>query len=161
VAERGRSAPDRRASALAMLLFEGAVGETISALLFHAGRRAAAEPGTRAALSAILRDEARHARLCWAGLAALWPECNAADREWLQLQLQRSFGPFEQQSVRASLDRLERGERFDPSLAALGVLPPEVRVDTFYRGLERLVLPRLASLGLDARAAWQRRYAPI
>src|SRR4051812_9849291 len=33
VAERGRSAPDRRASALAMLLFEGAVGETISALL--------------------------------------------------------------------------------------------------------------------------------
>jgi len=149
---------DRGRQALSLLLFEGAVGETVSVALFRAGRRGAREPCTRAALSAILRDEARHSTLCWHAAAELWPECSAEARDALQRDLSRSLGAFEQGAALPALRRLEAGTPFDPALAELGVIPPEVRVEAFYGAVEGVALPRLTRLGLDGRRAWEERY---
>jgi hypothetical protein len=148
--------PRRRAGAL--LLVEAAIGETVSSLLFRAGRRAAKEPLTRAALGSILADEVRHARLGWSALAALWPTLDGDERRALQREATTGLGGLERTVALPSLQRLERGAPFDPQLAALGVLAPEARVDAFYQAVERLVIPRLVGLGLDGEAAWRDRY---
>lgn len=148
--------PMRRITAL--LLVEAAMGETVSMMLFRAGRRAATEPLTRAALSAILADEVRHQRNGWAGIAALWPSLPEPQREALQREATQGFAGLEQQVAVPALRWLDAGEPFDPAFAALGVLRPEVRVDAFYHAIERLVVPRLSALGLDGSRAWNDRY---
>ena len=147
-----------RCEAFALLLFEGAVGETLSAMLFHASKQAAREPCSRAALAIILRDEARHGRLSWEALATMMPGCTDEERAVLQEDLRRSFGALERGTILPVLKRLEAGVETDPDAFALGVIPPEVRVDTFYRGLERVVIPRLGRLGFDGQGAWANRY---
>jgi len=142
----------------AILLVEAAMGETISMALFRAGRRAATEPLTRAALSAILADEVRHQRNGWTGMAALWPNLSEPQRAALQLEATNGLAAFERQVAVPALRRLEAGEPFDPAFAALGVLAPEARVDAFYRAVEHLVVPRLTALGLDGARAWSERY---
>jgi len=148
--------PMRRITAL--LLVEAAMGETVSTMLFHAGRRSTTEPLTRAALSAILADEVRHQRNGWTGIAALWPSLSGPQREALQREATQGFAGLEQQVAIPALRWLDAGEPFDPALAALGVLRPEERVDAFYHAIERLVVPRLTALGLDGSHAWHDRY---
>jgi hypothetical protein len=142
----------------AILLVEAAMGETLSMALFRAGRRAATEPLTRAALSAILGDEVRHQRNGWTGIGALWPTLSGLQREALQIEATNGFAAFERQVAVPALRRLDAGEPFDPAFAALGVLAPEARVDAFYRAIEHLVVPRLTALGLDGARAWSERY---
>ena len=60
--------------------------------------------------------------------------------------------------ITPALQWLQKRLPFDPAYAALGVLDPEVRVETFYFAVERLVLPRLTRLGIDGPTAWQNRY---
>jgi hypothetical protein len=158
VSARLATLPALRSRAAALLLVEAAIGETVSSLLFRAGRRAAAEPLTRAALSSILTDEVRHARLGWAALTALWPSLDGGERAALQREAATGLGGLERTVALPSLQRLERGEPFDPALGALGVLAPAARVDAFYQAVERLVIPRLVQLGLDGEAAWRDRY---
>lgn len=157
---RARLAPlvDPLARTGAILCAEVAIGETISMMLFHAGRRATTEPLTRAALASILRDEVRHQRLGWDGLAALWPMLDLARRDALQHGATQALAASEQQIALPVLRRLEAGERFDPALTELGVLAPETRVEAFYAAVERLVVPRLDHLGLDGTRAWRDRY---
>lgn len=159
-AVRGRlgSLPDPIDRAGALLLVEVAIGETISTQLFKAGRSIAAEPLTRAALGSILRDEVRHAHLGWTGCAAWLPLLPAKPRRDLELEVRRSLGAFEQQIAVPAMRRLDAGEHFDPMHAALGVLPPTVRVDAFYAAVEGQVLPRLTRLGFDGAQLWSQRY---
>ncbi len=129
----------------------------------HAGctsgtRRGAVEPLTRAALGAIVEDEARHQRLGWSGLAALWPTLGEARRIEVQQEAARGLAGCEQQTARPAMQWLRSGQRFDPAYAALGVLHPEARVEAFYAAVERLVVPRLTRLGLDGQLAWKSRY---
>jgi hypothetical protein len=137
-----------------------AIGETISLSLFRAGRRAAIEPLTRAALEAIAGDEARHQRLGWQALRALGPGLRGRDREHLQAEATRGLGALEQQIAVPALRWLDARRPFDPAHAALGVLAPEARVEAFYRAVEETVLPRLGLLGLDGATAWKHRYGP-
>jgi hypothetical protein len=155
VTRRLQSRPEPRQRALAILLIEGAVGETLSSALFNAGRHATTEPCSHAALAHIARDEARHARRFWEAMATL--SLDDADLTQLQEEVRRAFAHLEQGIV-PSLRRLEAGEPFDPALAALGVLAPERRVDAFYHALEVAVRPRLMRLGLDDERAWRERY---
>jgi hypothetical protein len=150
--------PDPRVRALSLLLVEVAIGETISMCLFRAGRRAAVEPLSRAALGSILRDEARHQRLGWAGLAALVPTLDAPLRDAAQREAARGLAGCEQQTARPAMQWLQERRPFDPAYSALGVLAPETRVETFYFAVERLVVPRLTKLGLDGERAWESRY---
>jgi hypothetical protein len=149
---------DRAHRTLGMLVFEGAVGETVSVALFRAGRRGTREPRARSGLSAILRDEARHAEVCWRAAAELLPVCSDALRAELERDVSRALGAFEQSAALPALRRLEAGEPFEPAWAELGVLPPDVRVEAFYGAIEGVALPRLARLGFDAPRAWADRY---
>jgi hypothetical protein len=153
--------PEPLLRAASLLLVEVAIGETISMYMFRAGRRAAVEPLTHAALSEILRDEVRHQRLGWTALAAMWPMLSDALRRRLQQEAARGLAGCEQQNARPAMAWLQRGETFHPAYAALGVLRPEARVEGFYDAVERLVVPRLTRLGLDGRDAWQNRYRQI
>jgi hypothetical protein len=153
---RGLRSPELRLTSI--LLVEGAIGETISTALFRAGRRTAIEPRTRNALTAILRDEVRHAQLGWRLMRSLWPKLSTTIRDSLQQEATRSLGSLEQTIALPSLKRLQAREPFAPGLAELGVLAPEERVEAFYNSVERLVIPRLTRLGLNGIAAWQNRY---
>jgi hypothetical protein len=141
-----------------LLLVEVAMGETISTYLFRAGRRAAVEPLTRAALGAILSDEVRHQRLGWDALKALWPSLDDPLRAAVQREAARGLAAAEQQNARPAMIWLQRRLPFDPAYAALGVLNPEARVEAFYFAVERFVVPRLTRLGLDGALAWKYRY---
>jgi len=141
----------------ALLLVEGAVGETISTALFAATRRATSEPRSHAALTLILKDEARHARTCWAVLAEL-ARITALDAAALEADLSRELGIVERETILPALRRVEAGDEDPPALAALGVLPPLARVEAFYSTLEGKVLGRVAALGIDGAAAWGARY---
>jgi hypothetical protein len=150
--------PDPVTRASALLLVEVAIGETISMSFFRAGRRAAREPLTRAALESILRDEVRHQRLGWSGITALWPSLTAPQRERLQWEATVALAAMEQQNAAPAFTRLAAGEAFDPAHGELGVLGPEARIDAFYVAVEHLVVPRLTRLGLDGARAWESRY---
>lgn len=117
----GLAEPPRRL--LGLLLIEVAVGETVSAALFAAGRRGAREPLTRTALGIILHDEIGHARFGWAALARVLPAFSG-EREWLGGELRRGLADLEQSVAAPALRRLEAGEPFDPALSELGVLAP-------------------------------------
>jgi hypothetical protein len=158
VRARLASLPDARLRAVSLLLVEVAIGETISMYLFRAGRRAATEPLTRVALGAIAGDEVRHQRLGWSGLGAMWLSLGASLREWMQTEAARGLAGCEQSTAAPAMRWLKEGRRFDPAYGALGVLDPEVRVETFYAAVERLVVPRLTRLGLDGPCAWSDRY---
>jgi hypothetical protein len=152
--------PDPTRRAAAILLVEAAIGETISTMLFRAGRRGAAEPLTRAALTLILADEVRHQRNGWTALRALWPSLGEGNRRWLQDEAASGLGMAERRIAWPALRWLDEGRPFDPACAALGVISPETRVDAFYAAVERLVVPRLDALGLDGAGAWRDRYRP-
>lgn len=148
-----------RRTVTSILLVELAIGETISMFLFRATRHAAREPLTRAALSAILADEARHQRLGWTALTALWPSLTDAERDDLQHEAARALASCERGTAVPAMQWLRGGRRFEPEYAPLGVLDPAVRVETFYTAVERFVVPRLSRLGLDGVRAWASRYA--
>jgi hypothetical protein len=158
VRARVASHTDPIARTASLLLVEVAIGETISMLLFRAGRRAATEPLTRAALGSILSDEVRHQRLGWTAASALWPMLTDSHRNALQREVSRGLAALEQRIARPALRRLEADEPFEPAYACLGVLDPEKRVEAFYFATERLVVPRLSRLGLDGAAMWASRY---
>jgi hypothetical protein len=150
--------PDLHQRALALLLVEVAMGETISMALFRAGRRDAIEPLTRAALHRIVGDEVQHQRLGWSMLTDWWPRLTDDRRQAMQDEARRGLAAMEQQIAVPALRRLESNEPFDPAWAALGVLAPEARVEAFYDAVERMVVPRLTRLGLDGGGAWRGRY---
>jgi len=157
---RARLAPlaEPTARACALTLIEVAIGETISLAMFRAGRRAAREPLTRAALERILVDEVRHQRLGWSAIFEWWSALDARRRQALQEEARRALAAMERQIAAPALQRLEAGTAFEPAHADLGVLAPEARVEAFYAAVERLVVPRLTRLGIDGARAWQDRY---
>jgi hypothetical protein len=148
---------ERRTRALEIVLIAGAIGETISSALFAAGQRLTVDPGGRRVLTRILRDEAGHARRFWALLDAVRL---SRDAEHLHALASRALGEIERTQMVPVLERLARAEPFDPAWAALGVLPPETRVDAFYGAVEQRILPALDARGLDGERAWQKRYRP-
>ena len=158
VRRRLASLPEPQERLGALLLVEVAMGETISTMLFAAGRRGAREPTTRAALRAILRDEVRHQRLGWAALTALWSTLDDRRREALQREAARGLAGSERQVAVPAMQWLRAGKAFHPAYAELGVLHPERRIEAFYFAVERLVVPRLHALGLDGTRAWAERY---
>jgi hypothetical protein len=160
VEQRLGALPTARRRLASLLLVEAAIGETISSALFRAGRRATTEPCAHGALTAILTDEIRHARIGWEALRDLWPRLDAVERDRLRDDAAAALGGLEQQIALPALQRIEAATPFDPSCAAQGVLSPEARVEAFYDALERHVLPRLTALGIDGDHAWSTRYLP-
>lgn len=160
-AERRLRPPGRQAASavLSLLLVEGAVGETISTATFAATRAGTREPRTRAALSLILRDEARHARTCWEAFATLSSEVTP-ERAQLATDLSHELGVVELHSILPALKRVAAGNLGTASRAALGILPPLKRAEVFYANLEGNIFARLKRLGIDGAAVWAARFQP-
>ena len=148
----------RRAHGLGILLVSGAIGESISNALFHAGYRDTEERCAKAALKRIVRDEVLHARAFWEALDALRGSLTAAEHEALHPMARRALGPLEQRIALPALQRLERADAFEPAWAALGVLAPEARVEAFYRAIEGVSCRKLEELALDGQLARHARY---
>lgn len=61
--------PERTATPAARCAFEGAIGETLSAVTAAEQMACATDPAVREALAGIAEDEARHAELAWRTVA--------------------------------------------------------------------------------------------
>ncbi len=95
----------------------------------------------------------------WAGFASLLPMLTGRLRATPPGHAGARTGASSSRSrARPAMRWLEKRRPFDPAYAALGVLNPEARVETFYRAVEGLVLPRLTRLGIDGALAWKNRY---
>jgi hypothetical protein len=151
---------DPATAVASLLLVEGAVGETISTALFAATREATVEPRSRAALSSILKDEARHARTCWAAFEVL-AHAMPLDGARLAADLSRELGLVERETILPALRRVEAGDDDPLEFAAVGVLRPLRRAEVFYSALEGKVLPRVTALGIDGETAWADRYRHV
>ena len=130
------------------------MGETISVSQFKAGRGVAAEPLTRAALEAILRDEVRHSTLGWSAVAELLPLLTEGERSQLDLEVTKAFAGFERRIAIPALARLENGDFFDPKWTELGVLR---RVIESFWAVDRRSF-RSRPVGLRRAAGFSRRY---
>jgi hypothetical protein len=106
----------------------------------------------------ILTDEARHQRLGWTALKALWPSLSEPLRFALHREASAALGAFERKNAAPAFQRLASSERLHPACVALGVLGPQARIDAFYFAIEKQVLPRLNALGVDGTRAWRERY---
>ena len=86
----------------------------------RAGRRAASEPLTRAALERILIEEVRHQRLGWRAMSAWWPALDQPDRAALQEEARAGLGAIEQPIAAPALRRLEARAPFNPKYPLRG-----------------------------------------
>jgi hypothetical protein len=122
------------------------VAESVSVAVLTALLPAARDPALRAVLRELAADEVGHARLGWAHLAL------AAARDRTAF-----LGPLLPAMLRGSADDdlfdPVEPERDDEALLALGVLPHAAKRALFVGALEEVVLPGLASAGVDTAAA--------
>jgi hypothetical protein len=122
------------------------VAESVSVAVLTALLPGARDPGLRAVLRELAADEVGHARLGWAHLAL------AAARGRTTF-----LGPLLPAMLQGSADEDLFGpvapDREDEALLALGVLPHAAKRDLFVGALEEVVLPGLASGGVDTSAA--------
>jgi hypothetical protein len=131
------------------------LGETVAVPLFKHLRDGCRVPAARRALDRILRDEVRHRDFGWMLLEWLLAlpqgaELRAMVARELSLYFARLRGAYGQGAGAAArpLDDTER---------AWGLMPAAQYAEVLTRTLERDWTPRFARLGLDARAAWERR----
>ncbi|HEY4122403.1 MAG TPA: ferritin-like domain-containing protein, partial [Byssovorax sp.] len=151
------STPARRARGLEIVAMQGAIGETLSCAFLRKGERLAEEPGVKAALRSIRKDEVMHARQSWEALGVLVPTLDDGGRASLHAHLRFGLGGVENNLALPALRQVEAKERVDPALATLGLVPPAERAHAFYRTIERRVIPALDELGLDGKLAWSER----
>jgi len=131
--------------ALAEAIVAGfAVGETMSVGGFTASLALAKDPLTRQTLKELARDEVRHGR--FGEVAGQW-----ALRDWAADQRRSLWGPcvYMMESFERRCGGVESIEfREGPFAEALGAPAPRVTHRGLLRAVERLVLPRLARLGV-------------
>ena len=152
VRERIAALADARERAIALVVAEVAIGETVSMAMFREGRRATTEPLALAAIERIVADEARHQQLGWEALVQLSADPLAT------AHTAHALAAAEQQIAVPALRFLEAGKSFDPAWAMLGVIAPERRVEAFYAAIEQLVIPRLERIGIAGQQLWDARY---
>ena len=137
------------------------VGESSSLAMLGALRRCATDRCARAVLHAILRDEVVHERVGWAIAARIAGTLSEAERGWLATELVTAFSHY----ATVNAGGLEPS-RDEPRRAPagpevnVGMLPIEEAARAFHGRIERVIVPRLQGLGLDAARAWAMRGQP-
>lgn len=124
------------------------ITETLNSALMRVSHSAAREPGARAALRTILRDEIHHSRIGWAHLAH---------------ERARERGDFLAAEIPRMLAGAVREELFSPSpageheaaLREHGELPEPVRLAIFEAAARDVIAPGLEALGLDTGPMWR------
>lgn len=153
----GRSARER---VLRNVLFASCLSETISTALLAEERELTREPRIQRVVEQLSADETLHARFGWSLLAEWAPVLTADEREGLGRYLPLAFGTIEAK-MHGAMPLPPPGaslpEALVDELETLGVLQgPEGRAILDEVVLE-VIVPRLASLGFDAVAAWDTR----
>lgn len=120
---------------------EGAVGETLSALLAAEMLSRATDPAVRAVLAIIVRDEARHAELAWATLR--WAVEVGGDEVRVAVR---------EELARAAMRASDPGP-VDPRLAAHGMVDVATARRIAAEGVRDLIRPASEGLEQVARAA--------
>lgn len=123
------------------------VTETLNSALMRVSHSEAREPGARAALRAILRDEIHHSRIGWAHLAH---ERAQGRGGFLSGEIPRMLAG----AVREELfSPFPAGEHAD-ALRAHGELPEPVRLAIFEAAVRDVIAPGLEALGVDTGPMW-------
>ncbi|MCB9766497.1 MAG: hypothetical protein H6739_42375 [Alphaproteobacteria bacterium] len=122
------------------VLREGAVGETLGALLAEEMRQRATDPQARAALEMIAADEARHAQMAWRFLR--WAVDQGGEDLRARLAEAAEAALAEQLAVADALT----GDTVPVGWAAHGRLRPSAQRRVSRRALHRVVKPCLDAL---------------
>jgi hypothetical protein len=151
---RGGLAESRDPAAIALsLAAEGCIAETVSAILVAAARDRARDPGLRASLASIARDELAHALLAWEALAWMCRRARDAESFAWAAKLEQVFRDAEQHVGLGATTALAGDP---PQLRAHGYLPLDERREIAVRALAEVIGPAaralFASLALPARA---------
>ena len=132
------------------------VGEVFSLPMLAGSMQAATHPLTRAVLTQIVKDEAMHGKLGWMYMDWVAPSLDASERARLAAAaadtaagLQRVW---ERLRVRPEQAELASQPTNRPG-ADMGWMEPRAYLERAEQTLEREVFDRLASYGIDARAA--------
>jgi len=144
---RPSSLPAERELVLAEVVAACCICETISVAALGELRERARDAKVRRVTHEILRDEVQHSRLGWAHLAA---EAAKGGVGFLSALL-----PGLLEAV--ITDELFEAGESEAGAEHLGVLPRTRRLRIFTDSLDEVVLPGLASFGVDVSAASPRR----
>lgn len=133
----------------------GCLSETVAVSLIGAEREEMPEGELKGLLTRIWADEIGHARFGWRLVSAHVPRLGQAARERLSAYLRVSLRHLERHELAHLPDRGGFGE----GAAAVGLCSGRDARTLFYATVERVILPRLTALGLDASGAWHTRHA--
>lgn len=146
---------DRREALARNLLSVGCLSETVAVALITAERQKMQPGPLRRILTEILADEVGHARLGWRWIARHAPTFDAATRQRLGAYLALAFAHLEAHEHRF----LPLGPALPDGAEQLGLCTGGEARRLFVDAVETVIVPRLESHGLPARAAWQGRHA--
>lgn len=129
-----------------------AISETLSVALIEDLQKRATQATIRAVLDATLADEDAHRDFGWAYVAASLARFDADGRDFARAVAETTLAPH-RVGIAAALDPLPMHQRTlaawpEPELAALGLLGPEREALVKQDALERVLMPRLRSLGI-------------
>lgn len=146
---------------LTSALLNFCLNETVAVPLFQHLRAGCTEPGARAALDRILRDEVRHRDFGWDLLDWLVQSPLGPQVPTLAEGLLPSMFGLMQQSYGVG-NQVVAGDDGAMAMAdrAWGLAPPRDYADILTRTFARDWAPRFAARGIGAAAAWARALTP-
>ena len=145
-------------AALRNVLFTS-LSETISVALLTEERGRAKEPFIQRVLDQLAGDEISHARFGWLYLREVWSTLDSSAQERTQRYLPVALGHLEAYMLQA----MPLHPIAAPLLAEaqqLGFSDSETARSLLYDTIDAVILPGLASVGLEAHSAWENRRGP-
>ncbi len=143
----------REEAVLRNLLSVSCLSETVAVALIGAERLEMPEGELRALLTGIWADEVGHARFGWGIVARTVPTLDEATRARLERYLSVAFAHVEAHE----LSHLPESFEPPPGGESLGLCSGSEGRSIFFETITGVIVPRLESLGLAAKAAWERR----
>ncbi|MEQ9322120.1 MAG: ferritin-like domain-containing protein [Polyangiaceae bacterium] len=131
--------------------------ETVAVALIGAERLEMPDGELRELLTMIWADEIGHARFGWGLVARLVPTLDDAARGRLSAYLAVVLGHLEEHE----LAHLPVGQAPPAEGAALGLCSGRDARHLLYSTIDRVILPGLEALGLQARRAWRLRHRAL
>lgn len=132
----------------------GCLSETVAVALIGAERLGMDEGPLRALLTEILADEVGHARFGWQLVGRIVPALSPTERARVGAYLTVAFAALEAHE----LAHLPTAVTPPPEGAQLGLCSGTDARALFWSTVDEVIVPRLSSLGLDARRAWCGRH---
>lgn len=153
-AERDDAPPLERA--MRGLLFVGCLSETVAVAVLTEERASIEDPVIDRVIRQIAADETLHGRLGWVLVRHAWPRLDDEGRARVNAWLPMALAWYERCMLDATpvhhvpADVLADARR-------LGFAHSETVREILYDTLEHVIVPQLASIGLDAERAWKER----